>query len=370
MVLDYWDDKVEEIYIDGALKKQNPNPLGYPPFVILAPATGFMLRDENYMEHEAEDLFFLNSKLYDEWNRSISIEQTIAMKQIMPPYQKPSKLPPQGEPVPYPDKIGAVNEVAEGEEYHLLQVGDVNNAHRMSVSNIGGALQRGGVNNIDLGNVSQEVSAVWITEQSEIRSKILEPRLQALTTFKAMAGRMLIDQFIKGGYSASLGRAGLQKEYSAGQLGDPKNYSVSYRLMSRSKKQEIANLAMAQGARGIVSQETILTDILQVDDPAGELAKLDAEKAEQADPVLFYLRKACSLADEAETLEGDEAEQKKLESMLMTESGVTILKERQNPQHQQVVEGQKIEQPKPSSNLVPLLGQGGMKGTVANEGEG
>src|SRR3972149_12323165 len=84
-VTDFWDDDVNEIWIDKKLVRSQKNPLGKPPFVIQAAATGFMLQDKGYLEHEGESIFMLDRDLYPELNRIASIEQTLNMKVLLPP---------------------------------------------------------------------------------------------------------------------------------------------------------------------------------------------------------------------------------------------------------------------------------------------
>lgn len=357
-VIDYWDSEQNILFVGDQEVWTQPNNLGYPPFVIQKPASGFMLRDKGYLAHEAESIFYLNRDLYDEWNRVVSIEQTLNMKLIKPSYQKESD-DLSGPPAEYPDGVGKVAEVRKGEKYELLETKDINAAHRMANNVISGALQRGGVNNIDLGNVNQQVSAVWITEQAEIRTKILEPRLRCLAAFRQQLARMMIDQYIKGQYKTSLGKVGAKTLYDYADLGDPKTYSITFNLRSKSKKMEIANLAIAQGARGIVPEERIIRDIMEYDDPEGVIDQLNYERAEQADPALFFFRKAYSLAEKAEVAEGIEAERLKLESMRLTKKGCDLIRaERLQAQQGIVPEGRRPAIPKPNTNtLIPMMTQ-------------
>ena len=358
-VIDAWDREKNELYIAGKLIYSNPHSIGYPPFAISRPATGFMLRDKDYMKHEAESIFQLNRDLYDEWNRVVSIGQTVNQKLIQPAYQK-TTADLSGESASYPDGIGKVTEHLPNEPYELLQTKDINQAHQESYNTFSSGLQRGGINNIDLGNVGQSVSAVWITEQAEIRSKLLEPRLKCLANFRSSLSRMAIDQYVKGEYKTDLGSSGMKTNYSVSDLGDPKTYTVSYNLRSKSKKMEIANLAMAQGARGILPEKVIITDILDADDPEGIIEQLDYEKAEASDPVLFFFRKAFSIAVKALDATGDEADKLNLESMRLTTKGLTLAKAEQMQAQQGAVEPSqgKTNATLPDSNtLVPMLGQ-------------
>ncbi len=357
LVIDFWDGKINEVWIEKEKVLEQENPFGRPPFEIQAAPAGFMLLDKGYMVHEGESIFFLDRDLYPEYNRIISIDQTLAMKAIMPPYQKPADSF-QGDKPSYPDGVGTVTEVLKGEEYQLIQRPDVNMASRSAHANISGAVQRGGVNNIDLGNVGFETSAVWITEQSEIRGKLVKPRLEPIASFCELLARMIITQAITLGVSGKLGRLGRKNQYSSAGLGDTEEYTITYKLMSKDKKQEIANLAMAGAAKGTLSRDTIIRDILVADDPEGEIAKIEAEEAEELDPAIKYFRRALSAVDVADSLHGVEADAKRMESMMLTEAGVALLAQRGQGE-----EAPKTEDGKPDLQaLVPLLGKRGAGG--------
>ena len=358
-VVDYWDAEKNEIWIAKELVDTRPNPLGYPPFVAQVAPAGFMLLDKGYMVHEGESIFFLNRDLYSELNRIVSIDQTLAMKAIMPPYQKPTDQI-GGDLPPYPDGIGKVVEVLKGEEYQLIQKPDINMASRLAHSNIGGAIGRGGVSNIDLGTLQQPSSALYVTTVMEIRNKLLSPRLVALGSFYQQLIRMAIDQYVKLDIGGSIGHQGKRRVYSASQLGNPGDYAITYKLMSKSKTQEVANLTIAVAARGTLPRDAIIRDILLADDPEGMIAKLEDEEAETLAPVIKYFRRALAAIDVADMLQGSDAEAKRMESRMLTEAGLSLLRQRS----QQAVTPP-IEQKVDTSILPPLMSAGNAGGRKA-----
>ena len=375
-VTDFWDSEKNEVWLgtDMAPKFPRPHRFGKPPFVIAKPPAGFFLRDKGYIEHEAEDLFYLNRGLYDERSRQMSIEQTLAMDVLFPPYEQETDEP--GTPADKPPKTGETTKVKKGEKHVLLQRGDLTNAFRTGHADIQRDLQMGGVNDIDLGNVSQTVSGVWITEQSEIRNKLIKPRLKALVSMRQQLARMMIDQYIKvsekGGGETLIGDTGRKRKYAASQLGDPDNYAISYELMSQSKKQEIVNLAMFEAARGELPLKVRLTDILKADDPDGIMRELGIEEARRADPAIGLFEMAIRYAEEAETLQGADADAKKIQSMMLTERGCAIIKQRTQVQ-EPLPEGANVPQVETKGagvqSLVPLLGGGGGGRPTQTEGE-
>ena len=378
-VIDFWTGEKNEIWIAEELVKTQKNPFGYPPFVIVKPSSGFTLRDKGYIEHDAEDLFFLNRGLYDERSRNMSLEQTLGMDVLWPPMEQESsdeELKPDKRP-----KTGETKKVKKGEKHVLLPRGDLTKAFLTGRADIQRDLQMGGVNDIDLGNVSQTVSAVWITEQSEIRNKLNKPRLEAMASFRQQSARMLISQYRmitdKAKKSKSeflIGVQGRKRKYTAQQLGDPDTYTIRNELMSQSKKQEIVNLAMFSAARGQLPLKVRLTDILKADDPDGIMRQLDLEAAKRADPAIGLFEMAIRYAEEAEDLEGDDAEAKKIQSMMLTERGCAIIRQRtQVPQElpEEATVPEAEEKGAGVESLVPLLGGGtpGARGPLPAEEE-
>lgn len=363
-VMDYWDKNDNIIFIDGVEAKKSHNPFGYPPFVISSPATGFMLRDQGYMAHESEDILYLLKDIFSELNRSMSIEQTLGMESIRPPYQKPIK--PENwdaKPPPAPPKTGQAQKVKEGEEWKLVPRADLNQAFMTGRVDLLKIQQMGGVNDIDLGNVSQTVSAVWITAQTSIRRKFSNPRLACIAEAEAMLARMIIDQIIQGGISveALVGRIGRKRKYVVADLGNPDNYTITYSLMTHSRTEEISNLAQYEAAGGLPTRWK-LEHILKVENPEAIMREMAIEEARQADPAIGLFEIALQLADEANQLaDSIEADSKKIQSKMLTEQCVAIIKQRQMPQPlptEQVAPAP----PKPKSNsnlLIPLLGAGG-----------
>jgi len=187
---------------------------------------------------------------------------------------------------------------------------------------------------------------------------------------------MMIDQYIKvsekGGGETLIGDTGRKRKYAASQLGDPDNYAISYELMSQSKKQEIVNLAMFEAARGELPLKVRLTDILKADDPDGIMRELGIEEARRADPAIGLFEMAIRYAEEAETLQGADADAKKIQSMMLTERGCAIIKQRTQVQ-EPLPEGANVPQVETKGagvqSLVPLLGGGGGGRPTQTEGE-
>jgi len=214
---------------------------------------------------------------------------------------------------------------------------------------------------VDKGEVNMPSSAVSIAALQEIRSKLQEPFLLALSMFRQQLSPMMID-FYKILYtknpSIKVGSKGRRKTYTDKDFEG--EYTIRYRFMTKDKQEEIANIAVYQATKGELPLEVRVRDILKHADPAKLIAQLNAEKAELAEPAIMLKRMAHSLVDESVELEGDEKEAKLLESKMLSERADILLRQRYNPEMPlEESQGQSGEAGN-SALLMPLLGQGGM----------
>jgi hypothetical protein len=85
-VYDVWKADINELYINETKVLELPNIYGFIPIAISVPMTGFMLMDTDHVAHDSESIFQFNRDLYSEWNRLMSIQQSMSMRAIKPPY--------------------------------------------------------------------------------------------------------------------------------------------------------------------------------------------------------------------------------------------------------------------------------------------
>ena len=366
-VRDYWDSEKKELWINEVLALEQPNPLGEVPFVIGAPATGFMLRDKGYIKHDAEDILYLVRSVLDEMNRTASIEQTKGAETIRPPYQKLVEKV-DSKPAEKPPTTSQTKQAQKDLGWKLLETPDINTAFLTGRADLEKVRQMGGVNDIDLGNVSQTVSAVWITAQAGIRKKFSGPRLKTITQGDQQLARMMIRQtqnaveLEEGSPDIVVGGVGRQRDYTADKLGDPKQYAIRIELRSQSKTEEIANLVQFESAPDL-PYEWRLEHILGAADPKGIIRMKANEDALELDPAQKFADLGLKLAREAEeTQDEQEKEVLNLRSMMNIERAVAILKQRLQPsplpEEEPKLKPSPKGSPRPLVNLPSLLGPG------------
>ncbi len=366
-VREYWDSLKHEVLVSEKVIFEEKNSTGSVPFVIAQPPSGAMLRDKGYLEHEAPDIFWLNSKLYDELNRSLSIAQSLAFQSLFQAMEYETENY-DSEPPVTPPGPGEVKKVRKGERHVPIPQPELNQAAMVTRQDLMKMIREGGVNDIDLGNISQAVSSIWITAQAEIREKLRGPRLEALQVMRQGLAKLMIRQFINSDRSASgllLGLTGKKNRYSASNLGDPDKYLIRCELRISDKKQEIANLAQFEASKDLPLKFR-LTNILKADDPAGIMRELEVEEARKADPAIALHEMALRYVEEAEDMQDeDEANAKLIQAKMLMERGVALIRARQQPVQPALPEKARVpqvEQPKGGGNLLPALLGGMNKG--------
>ena len=368
-VRDYWDSEKNEVWVNEQLVLTQPNPFGHPPFVIVVPSSGFMLRDEGYLKYEGEDILFLNAGLYKELARSISLEQTLGYKSLFPPQEYETDSPDASPTIPAP-KIDETLAVKTGERHFPLPVGDINRAGMTARADIQEELRTG--NPLSPREYTTPPSGVLLAGEQELISRLQNVRKEALGIFRSQLAKEMISQFISAGKGEfSIGKEGRRMKYTPAQLGDPHNYTISYHLSVKSKRQELANLAEFAAVYDKLPLKWNLTNILMADDPDGIINALELQKAKQADPAIGLSEMGIKYAEEAEEME-DSADKdlKNFQSMLLIDQAVRLIKARMmptpSPEVSKEVREFKVEQPKASSQLLTQLG--GAAGALRGEG--
>jgi len=297
VVTDFWDDTVNEIYIDQQLYKggsqtnnagkyiERPTEhgLGYPPFIFQKSGTGLQsFMDAGILKYQGESIFAPNRGLIPELNRAASIMMTLTDMSFEGALTLHREEPDTGDKPESPYGRRKVTELGVTETYAAVPISDAKNSARLILNMIAGALQRGGLPTIDYGTLSFPLSAVAISKLTASKDAIFIPRLHAMSLFYRAASQMIKNQYVQGGYQVEIGEEGYEREYSVSDI--DKKFATKYEFHSTSPEQDIANYAIGQQAIAIgMSRHTVFTDVLKVKDPTGEIMKARAEKAEQGD---------------------------------------------------------------------------------------
>lgn len=360
-VRDYFDREKHELWVAGKLAYQEKNRLGYPPFVIVVPSSGFMLRDKDYLKHEGEDILFLNTGLYKELARSISLEQTLGYEGLFPGMEYETDTQ-DGKPAIPPPKIDETVKVKKGERHQPVPRGDINRAGQTARADIQQMISSGGP--MSPREYNTPPSAVLLAGETELISRLQNSRKEALGIFRNQLARMIIKQFIALGDAneVRVGKQGMMGRYSVARMGNPDDYTITYHLSVKSKRQELANLAEFAAVYGKLPLKWNLSNILMADDPDGIINDLELERAKSINPALSLLEMAIKYARAAEETEDEnEARLKRQQSKILTHEYVMAMRSRIAPATPPAAPKQ-IEAPKGNTQLLTSLVGGAMRG--------
>lgn len=366
-VRDHWDCVNHEIWINKQLIDTRPNPFGKPPFVIVFPPAGFLLRDKGYIKHEGEDIFYLIRGLNDEINRTLSIEQSLIFNVLRPGYER-EVVTLTAEPAKPVSTTGQIQNVKKGERAQPVPTGDMNRANLTARQDLFRMFDEGAP--IAPRMYTTPPSGAELLAEMEALSRLQNSRVVALRVFREQLARLMIDQCItidRDGGELSIGKRGRRQIFSVAKLKDPNTYSISCQLMTNNKRQELANLAMFAAAYDRLPLKYNLTNILMVEDPDGVIGELEMEQAKKADPSIGLFEMARRYAQKAAEVEDEkESDALKIQSKMLTERAVAIIKERRQPAQPQLPERARVpEVQRPTGGtegLPALLTEGGVGG--------
>jgi hypothetical protein len=136
--------------------------------------------------------------------------------------------------------------------------------------------QEGSFAATDYGNLSFPLAAVTVGMLSAAKDDKMLPRIQAKAVFYQQLSRMIINQFIAGDIPTRLAvETGQGMDFTPADLAG--DYQIKYRFFTTSVEKEMSDYAIAAAAQPFLSADTIRRDILKLQDPDGENAKIKAE---------------------------------------------------------------------------------------------
>lgn len=339
VVTDFWDDQVNEIYIANQLYKggsqakdkekyperEKQHGLDYPPLIYFKSGAGLQsFSDAGILKHQGESVFAANRGLIPELHRAATIFMTLtdmSFEGALTLHREETG----GDKPESPYGPRKVTELGIRERYDPVPVNDIKNASRLLYSMIVGALQRGGLPNIDYGNLTFPLSAVAVAKLIATRDAIFIPRLNAMALFFQSLSIMIKKQYLQAGYQFEIGEEGLEREYKASDI--DKKFTTQYEFHTSSPEQDAANMAIGREAMSIgISRHTTFSEVIKMKDPDGEINKGRAERAEAGDMAITLNRQLEALADKEGKF--DEATGKDIEAEMILQQLEMVLRQR------------------------------------------
>ncbi len=335
-VVDVWTPEKNYVYVGGKLLEGFPqkHKFGKPPGVIVLPSSGYMLRDEGFMEDESPDILYLYKVIYEAKNRNASILQTKAMDTIQPAMVD-QREQPDASPAVAPPESGQVKKKGLKEPWIPLPRPDLTPALQAGIAQINNEAEDTGYTALDTGRGESSDTAIKISTQYEIRQKYNKVLIEALQVFYGQWGRMIMEQgkiISRGGESElKIGGQGKKLGFSFTSLPELDDYTIKARLMTKNKQLEIANASLASALKGIYPKRWIVENLMMTDEPEKVLRELDIEKSREIDPAFDWLEIANGYAEEIDNAEGVEAELIEVKFYQAMDNYKKIMEERNNP---------------------------------------
>lgn len=351
LVRDVWDTEHNEVLVGNRVVFEQGHDYGFTPVVLSTVTLGYgdILLDQNHLKQEGESIFFLFRDIIPELNRIASILSTQTFLSVKPPRQWESKDGDK-EPPDYDEALapGAITSAETGGGIKAIDYGDATRSAQLLYGMLEKAVQEGGYNDLDVGNVTQPFSAIALITIGEGRDQIHIPRLAAKEELNIDTSEMFIRQMIQIGGTLELGTPGHTKKYPMSKLEG--EYTIDYKYTTKNSKTDIAQMAVAEQAEKWYPRRHIYAEVLKVEDPDGLMDDWYSQIAEVLDPNILKHRTIIRLLNKAEEDDDDEAA---MEAKIMAEDmRLTV---------EQVKAGltQPPAKPAQPEGGVPLLPEGG-----------
>jgi len=329
-IKDFWDDKINVIYLDGRQIDERPNLYGEPPFVIAFPSTSTSIQDDNYIKYQADSIMHGlrqgDGYLFDERNYLASMYKTQASLDLFPALNFPSNTAERQEkPEEYPNSPGKMLDSIKTPE--TIPHGTVSEATDKYDKLISDVMQRVTFGALDYGIIDLPLSYLAINRVSQGRDDLLLPRLNCYAMLRQASDKQRIRQILKLAQTIEIGEEGHKRTYKYTDL-DGK-YTIKYRFFTMTQEGMAAASSLATQLKPHVSEEYIQDNILKLEDPSGERVKIAAQSAAEADPVISLFNQAVGFIKAQEQSEDKETKQvNDMQAKLIESRIISILKQR------------------------------------------
>ena len=284
---------------------ETPHGFGKPPFVIKKVGTN------------GDSIYDAGRECLEEINKMQTILQTLNVLAFRPPLSFKSA---SGEDTleSYPYVIGLVQSLQLDEKVEVIPFTALRNEIQFMYNLKLAEWQRAALPFSEYGIMPNvETSALMLEKLKEGREQVFEPRVKAMGEMWIEVGQMLIEQFVNGGFTATV-EDGKGKEITITAEDLSGKYLIGYTISTECPERNVVNYAVATSAKAVgISDYTIRRVILKLEDPIGEERKLNQEKIYGLVPAVFLMDTAQGLIDEAKNLTGEDKKRKEQKAQLI-----------------------------------------------------
>lgn len=345
IVLDVWDKEHNEVWIDSKLVREQEHIYEFTPVAIQVVSLGSMFADTDSLKHSGESLFFLIRDLIPEYNRLMTIAQTINMRLVHGAYNWKTREGARAEPPDYDEAtgVGAITSMGIDESLDPQAVQDIQRSFLELTRIFDVRLQRGSISNIDLGILgTTPPSGVTLLAAKSDRDTVYRPRIIAKGLLNETLSEMFTKQCIQIGGSVKLGVAGQERTFETSKLKG--EYQTEYKYFIKSPELDAGAVTLAAAYGNLIPDKAKRRELLQREDPEEDERQLRIEEAERLSPGIKIYRTLQSLVDD------DRSEEAKI---LAAELGVNLKAMLAGDVSQQPM----VEKEQEPKQVIPLLGQ-------------
>lgn len=301
--IDLWTPEENIIYINDEEVYKQPNPYGFVPVCVQAVPIGTMMVAEDSIKYQMESIYFLVRDLINEYNRCLSILQTLNLLAIKPALTEVAQDAHEYDEITAP---GSNTPVDTPNAVQIVPYGEARRAMMLALQELNSAIDDGTLSRIMLGHIDvTEMSAVALVQVEQGQGQVYMPRLGTRGLLKRQISEMFIKQIeVLGIGSFDVGVAGHKKTFKSSDLDG--EYEINFMYTNKSPETDFARLSMATQYRqsGLMDDLTILTDVMKRDDPEGDLMNIHRQNLRQIVPTLQIYDSAIALIHAIE--DGDE----------------------------------------------------------------
>ncbi len=285
--VDLWYPGKHNVYLDGdtAPGVKPDTGLDYAPVVeAMCNLTAFT-QDVSYQKYMGESVFAALRGTYANRNEALSVRRTLAMKSLTQGLQYGSNL---GElaVVNARDVYGdlKVHSVEKDGGFKPMPEKDINQAAIEIMQILEQDTIFGGLSTLEYGDMPDDMTAAQLNTVLSKTMSFMHPRKSAMEQVLEEGSYMFLNQMKQRGLPNKCRIGHRLIEIPDFDLNE--DVDIDYELVIELPQQVIANYSINAAARGEISKVTRLRDILQVEDPEGEISKLRIETLEAIDPRL------------------------------------------------------------------------------------
>lgn len=296
-VLNIWASDRNYVYVDGKLKFEQENPYGFVPICVQKVPIGTMMTGKDSLLYQGESIFFLVRDIIKEYNRCLSVLQSLNLLAVKPPLKQKKKG--GGKASKHEDLAGLGTTVVmePDEDVQRVDFGDAQRSMVFALREINKALDDGTLNRIMLGDIPGDMSAVALIQVEQGQGQVYMPRLGTRGLLKKQIAQMFIKQTLAMESSQiEVGTPGHKKTFKTKDIEG--EYEIQFKYANKSPETDFARLSLARQYKDsdLMPELTILADVMKRDDPEGDLMELHRQRLRRIVPALRIYDGLLSLA--------------------------------------------------------------------------